>query len=137
MNLPDNEGVNAPTSGRATPIKDAKPADNANHGSADADPGPSQKPLTQKPVLSHNLLNTPSPLSQPVQIAAEPVSIPVDTTSSASEIPNASAPALNNPTQPVPAPSSPANAGGSKMKIALENLHTRGVDCVALVRQAA
>ncbi|KAG8732374.1 hypothetical protein FRC11_014065, partial [Ceratobasidium sp. 423] len=146
MNPPANEGVNATSSGTATPSKAAKLADNAGHGSNPAEPGPSQKPPAQTTnglMSSHNLSNTSSPLAEPVQITAKPVSIPVDSTGSASEIPNASAPALNKPTEPVPAPSSPPNAqkqsnsGGSKMKMALENLHIRGADCVALVRQAA
>ncbi|CAE6527349.1 unnamed protein product [Rhizoctonia solani] len=145
MNPPASEGVNAPSS-EATPSKGAKPADNAPHGSSPAEAGPSPNPSAQTTnglMPSHGLSNTPSPLAQPAQIAVEPAPIPVDTTSLASEIPNAPAPALNKPTESVPAPSSSTNApkqssaGSSKMKIALENLHIRGADCVALVRQAA
>ncbi|KAL5637000.1 hypothetical protein ACGC1H_000843 [Rhizoctonia solani] len=158
INPLDNEGFNAPITQSesiitqlssnmlslftaATPTKGAKPQDNVKHEPAATESD--QKPPTQKPVLSPNPSNMPSPVSQTTEIVVEPPSIPVDTTSSASEIPNAPAPALNNPTQPAPVPSSSTSAqkqpgaGSSKMKIALENLHVRGVDCVALVRQAA
>ncbi|CAE6435961.1 unnamed protein product [Rhizoctonia solani] len=141
INPLDNEGFNAPITQTATPTKGAKPQDNVKHEPAATESD--QKPPTQKPVLSPNPSNMPSPVSQTTEIVVEPPSIPVDTTSSASEIPNAPAPALNNPTQPAPVPSSSTSAqkqpgaGSSKMKIALENLHVRGVDCVALVRQAA
>ncbi|CAE6454655.1 unnamed protein product [Rhizoctonia solani] len=140
-NPPDNEGVNVSITETATPTIGTKPLDDAKHDATATESG--QKPPTPKPVLSPNPSNMPSPVSQTTQINVEPPSIPAGTASSAPEIPNAPAPALNNPTQPALVPSSSTSAqkqsgaGSSKMKIALENLHVRGVDCVALVRQAA
>ncbi|KAJ1308568.1 hypothetical protein OPQ81_004267 [Rhizoctonia solani] len=140
INTAENGGPNAPSSVVTTPTKSAKNADN---GLNPVDSGSSQKPSAQSGVVpSDNLSSTSSPLARPVQIADEPASIPVNTTNATSQTPNASMPALNKPTEPVLAPSSTniqkqSGGGSSKMKVALENLHIRGVDCIALVREAA
>ncbi|KAF8759838.1 hypothetical protein RHS01_01949 [Rhizoctonia solani] len=102
---------------------------NASSRTADSQANGSINPTHNESVPSPNLSNSTSS-AQTGGASAGPASLRVDIPP---EVPSAPSPVPDKPARPAPT----SKQSGAGMKLALERLHGLGVDCVALVRQAA
>ncbi|ELU45897.1 hypothetical protein AG1IA_00065 [Rhizoctonia solani AG-1 IA] len=116
----------------ATTNKHTQPINGSARGITPTESASASGPIIQthnESVPSPNLSNSTSS-AQTGGASAGPASLRVDIPP---EVPSAPSPVPDKPARPAPT----SKQSGAGMKLALERLHGLGVDCVALVRQAA